>query len=434
MLRRKITEQLNDWATHKDEKCLVVQGAKQAGKTYAVKQFAKERYKELVEINFKQMPSAKEIFAKELTVDAMLLAMRFRFPDKKILPEKTLIFLDEIQECREAITSLKSWAIDNRYDVIASGSLLGVKETGAFAELTGYVDYVKVQGMDFEEFLWAMGLSSDVVASVKHYLDQKMHVPMPLHQRMISYYRLFIATGGMPEAVAKFMENRDFREVDAVQRKLLQGYQYGIAHYAHTEEKSKAEKCYMTLARQLLDNANHKFQYKEIEKGARAQKYYASIEWLVRADMIQLCRLVTEVASDLDAHARDNFFRAYPTDLSLLMAMSDFSLKQHIVEDTLPADTKAGVYDCAVADALMKRGYPLYFYKNETRKLELDFVIRQNGRPVPIDIKSKRSKARPLLDLLKKEGVTCGYKFIEGNICVSEEGIITLPFYMASFL
>lgn len=435
MLRRKIFTQLRSWAENKEKKCLVLQGARQTGKTYAIERFAESHYGEIVEINFKETPSASDIFSGDLTVDNMVMALRFRFPDKKIDPEKTLIFLDEIQECQEAITSLKFWATDNRYDVIASGSLLGIDYKRASSYPVGYVDYLNMYGLDFEEFLWGIGISDDMIKTLRGYIDSKKPVPDPIHKKMMEYYRLYIATGGMPEAVQKYFDTRDFRDVDRVQRNLLQGYQYDIAHYATAEEKVKAEKCYLTLSKQLLDKENHKFQYKEIEHGARAQKYYSSIEWLLRADIIHLCRIVTDVRYDLADYARDDFFRAYTTDLSLLIAMKDFSLKQHIVENTLDGNTKGGIYECAIADALHKKGYPLYFYKNETTKKELDFIIQVDGKVVPIEVKSGKERATSLISAMKKNrNISYAYKFIDGNIGVSEDGIITLPLYMATFI
>ena len=435
MLRRKISDSLKDWVEHKEKKCLVVQGARQTGKTFAIERFAEDRYEELVEINFKQTPSAAEIFSGDLTVENMVMALRFRFPDRKIIPGKTLIFLDEIQECEEAITSLKFWAIDNGYDVIASGSLLGIDYKRASSYPVGYVDYMTMHGLDFEEFLWALGLSEDMIDSLRSYLTSRKTIPNSIHTQMMRYFRLYMAIGGMPEAVQKYVDTKDFQEVDAVQRNLLQGYLYDIAHYATAEEKVKAEKCYLTLAKQLLDKENHKFQYKEIEHGARAQKYYSSIEWLLRADIVHLCRIVTDVKYDLDDYARSDFFRAYTTDLSLLVSMKDFSLKQHIVENTLSGNTKGGLYECAIADALHKKGYPLYFYKNETTKKELDFIIQIDGKVVPIEVKSGNTKANSLTSTIKKEkDISYAYKFIDGNVGVSEDGIVTLPLYMVAFI
>jgi hypothetical protein len=435
MLKRKITEQLKNWVEHKDKKCLVVQGARQTGKTFAIERFAEERYEEFLEINFKQTPSAAEIFSGDLTVENMVMALRFRFPEKKITPEKTLIFLDEIQECEEAITALKFWATDNQYDVIASGSLLGIDYKRASSYPVGYVDYMKMYGLDFEEFLWALGISEDMINSLRSYLTTKKQIPNAIHTQMMGYFRLYMAIGGMPEVVQKYVDTKDFREVDTVQRNLLQGYQYDIAHYANAEEKVKAEKCYLTLAKQLLDKENHKFQYKEIEHGARAQKYYSSIEWLLRADIVHLCKVVTDVRYDLDDYARDDFFRVYTTDLSLLISMKDFSLKQHVVENTLSGNTKGGLYECAIADALHKKGYTTYFYKNETTKKELDFIIQVDGQVVPIEVKSGHAKANSLTKTMKQDkNISYAYKFIDGNIGDGDDGIITLPLYMVAFI
>lgn len=435
MLKRKITEQLNSWVTDKTKKCLIVQGARQTGKTFAIERFAEERYDELLEINFKQTPSAVELFQGDLTVDNMVTALRFRFPDKKIEPKRTLIFLDEIQECEEAITSLKFWATDDRYDVIASGSLLGIDYKRASSYPVGYVDYITMYALDFEEFLWGLGLSEDIVTSLRSYLETKQEIPNAVHSQMMRYFRLFTAIGGMPEAVQKYIDTKDFRDVDTIQKNLLMGYQYDIAHYATAEEKVKAEKCYLTLAKQLLDKENHKFQYKEIEKGARAQKYYSSVDWLLRADMVHLCKVVTDVRYDLDDYARNDFFRVYTTDLSLLIAMKDFSIKQHIVENTLAKNTKGGLYECAIADALHKKGYSLYFYKNETTKRKLDFIFQKNGKVIPVEVKSGNSKAISLSVIMQKEkDIPYAYKFVDGNIGTNEDRIITLPLYMASFI
>ncbi len=435
MLKRKATDYLKNWIKTKDRKCLVVQGARQTGKTYIIERFAEEYYEEFVEINFKQMPSAVEIFSGDLIVDDMVMAMRFRFPEKEIVPGKTMIFLDEIQQCQQALTSLKFWAIDNRFDVIASGSFLGIDYKRATSYPLGYVDYLKMDGLDFEEFLWSMGISEGMIENLGSYFQSRRVVVEAINSQMMNYYRQYIAIGGMPEAVQKYIDTRNFREVDKIQRNLLQGYQYDIAYYAKGEEKIKAEKCYLSVARQLLDKENHKFQYKEVEHGGRAQKYFSSIEWLLRADIVHLSKLVTDVKFDLDDYSRDDFFRVYTTDLSLLLAMKDFSLKQQIVENTLTGSWKGGIYECAIADALYKKGYQLYFYKNGTTKKEIDVIIQKDGQPLPIEVKSGNARATSLKFMMKNnENIPYGYKFVDGNIGVSDENIITMPLYMIMFV
>lgn len=434
MLERKITKQLWDWKNNARKKCLVVLGARQVGKTYAIENFGRQAYQEVLTINFKETSSSKDIFLGDLNVDSMITAMRFRYPERRISPGETLIFLDEIQECPEAITSLKFWSIDGRYDVIASGSLLGIDYHRASSYPVGYVDYLHMSALDFEEFLWSKGVQNDLIDKLREMFEKRVMVPEAIHSVMMACLREYLALGGMPEVIDDYVENRDYRSADRIQRQLLTGYRYDIAHYAKSEEKVKAEKCYLSLGKQLLDKENHKFQYKEVEKGGRAQKYYSSIEWLLSADIITTARLVTDVMYDLDDYARDDFFRAYTTDLSLLIAMKDFGLKQHIIENTLQANSKGGLYECLIADILSKKGLPLYFYKNETTKKEIDFLTQKDGAIIPIEVKSGNSAASSLNWLMDHRKISLAYKFHDGNIGTAENGIVTMPLYMAMFV
>lgn len=435
MLKRKAMQKLLEWKSSPDRKSLVVEGPRQTGKTFSVREFGRENYDEMIEINFKETPSAKEIFSGDLDPDTLVTALRFRFPDKKIIPEKSLIFLDEIQECPEAITSLKFWTDDKRYHVISSGSLLGIDYNRPSSYPVGYTDYLKLYGLDFEEFLWASGIQEDLIDSLHTMFTERKQIPASVNERMMNLFRQYIGIGGMPEAVQNYVNTHDYRSVDQVQRSLLQGYLYDIAHYASPEEKMKAEKCYLSLSKQLLDKENHKFQYKEIEHGARAQKYYASIEWLTKADIVQLCRLVNNVQYDLSDYARDDFFRAYTTDLSLLLAMKDFGLKQHIIENTLSGTTKGGIYECAMADVLYKKGYSLYFYKNDKKNREIDFLIEKEGEIIPIEVKSHNSRAVSLQSFMNEQkDIARAYKFTDGNTGSTEDRIVTMPLYMAMFI
>lgn len=439
MLRRRVYNELYAWKEKKErlklKKCLIVQGARQVGKTFAIEEFAKEAYDEFVSINFKEKPDISEIFRGNLDVDTLIFALRFRFRDKKILPGKTLIFLDEIQECEEAITSLKFWASDMRYDVIASGSMLGIDYKRASSYPVGYVDYIQMYGLDFEEFLWACGIDEDMITQLKEIFVNKTRVPEAVHTEMMKYLRLFAALGGMPEVVDRFVLTGDMREADGVQRGLLKDYLYDIAHYANAEEKVKAEKCFLSLSKQLLDKENHKFQYKEVEKGGRAQKYYSSIEWLLRADIVRLCKSVSDIRYDLEDYTDDALFRVYTSDLSLLVAMKDFYIKQHILENTLSGTTKGGIYECVIADMLIKKDYKLYYYKDQAKKREIDFLIQKEGEVLPVEVKSGRARSSSLnLFMESKKATGKAYKFIDGNVGEDERGVITMPLYMAAFL
>lgn len=434
MLIRKVEKQLDAWKQTKGKKCLIVQGSRQVGKTFSVRKFAKEKYKELLEINFKLDPGASEIFAGKLDADTLVTAMRLRFPQLKIQPGKTLIFLDEIQECPEAITSLKFWTEDNKYDVIASGSLLGIDYKRASSYPVGYVNYLKMYALDFEEFLWNIGVAEDIIAKLKGYFDEQEVVPEAIHSQMMEYFRLYLAIGGMPAVVWQYLTKKDFRDADRVQRELVQDYQYDIAHYATAEEKVKAEKCFLSLSKQLLDKENHKFQYKDVEKGGRGQKYFSSIEWLLKGDIIHCCNKVSDIKYDLADYEDESFFRAYTADLSLLIGMKDFAIKQQIVDNKLSGNTKGGLYECVIADILYKKGFILYFYKNETTRKEVDFIIQKDGNVIPIEVKSGNTRATSLNKVFKKwPEIETAYKFVDGNMG-KEGSIITAPLYMAMFV
>jgi len=435
MLKRKISNELLKWKSSEKKKCLVIQGARQVGKTYAIKEFGTREYDELVEINFKETPSANEIFAGDLSVQSLLTVLRFRFPDKKMIPGKVLFFFDEIQECPEAITALKFWTIDGRFDVIVSGSLLGIDYKRPSSYPVGYVEYIKMYGLDFEEFLWANNFDEAMIEQLRHYFEATIAVPDAINKRMMVLLREYLAVGGMPEVVDSYIINKDFSQVDKIQKQILLGYQYDIAHYARAEEKVKAEKCYLSLSKQLLDKENHKFQYKEVENGGRAQKFYSSLEWLLAADIIKISNLVSEICYDLDDYARSEIFRVYTTDLSLLIAMKDFGTKQQIIENTLVANTKGGLYECLIADILLKKGKKIFYYRNDTTKKEIDFLIQEQGKIIPIEVKSGNARASSLNWVMReKRGIGLAYKLIDGNIGINENGIITIPLYMAMFL
>ncbi len=435
MLERKIQAQLAAWKAAPGKKSLVVQGARQVGKTFAVERFGKEHYQELLTINFKETPSAAAVFQGDLTVDDMVTSLRFRFPELAVAPGRTLLFFDEIQECPEAITSLKFWTADGRYDVVASGSMLGIDYKRPSSYPVGYLDYLTLTGLDFEEFLWARGLSGDLIGSVRQCFEERTPVPPAVHDSLMAHFRLYCALGGMPEVVQAFVDTGDVRAADAVQRALLQGYLYDIAHYASAQEKIKAERCFLSIAGQLLAKENHKFQYKLLEKGGKAAKYYSSIDWLVRADIAAQSANVTAAVYDLADYEVEGNFRLYCTDLSLLLAMRDFGLKQAIVEGTLSGNTKGGLYESFVADALLKSGHVLHFYRNESTKREVDFLVQKNGRVVPVEVKAGRAAANSLNALMKANpGIDLAYKVADANVGVGEGGVLTIPHYMAMYI
>ena len=402
-LKRKITEDIKKWMESKDRKCLIISGAKGVGKTYTIEQFAKENFEECVRINFREMPSAADIFAGDLTVEHMLMMMKFRFPEKEFAPRKTLIFLDEIQECPEAITSLKFWALDNRFDIIASGSLLRVDYKRPSSYPVGYVDYLKMHGLDFEEFLWGMGENEVETKRLYCCPETESEMSKIFSEKIMSYYLEYIAVGGMPEVVSKYIETRNISEADRIQKKLLKQYFQDISYYGKGEKKRRIKKCYLKILEQML-NKN------DMELEGEEKEFCFEIDWLLKADMIHVSRHITKKKYDLNEYARDDYFRVYVSDLSLLMAMADVLLKQQIIDDVLQGEIKDIIYEYAAADALYKNGYNLYFHGDDNTGKEEQIVIQKNGEIVSIEI-----ECRNVLE-------------------IKNEKIISVPTYMISFI
>lgn len=435
MLKRKVDTLLQSWKEKPDHKALILQGARQVGKTYSVREFGKENYAEYVEINFKEMPDADTIFRGNLDVDTMLLGLRFRFPQNKFPEKNTLIFLDEIQECPEAITSLKFWTIDGRFDVIASGSLLGIDYKRPTSYPVGYVSYLRMFALDFEEFLWAKGIDAQMIGALRLFFINRQMVPEAVNRQMMDLFRVFVSIGGMPEVVQSYIDTGFFTEPYKRQQELLQGYYYDIAHYAPAAEKIKAENCYRSIARQLLAKENHKFQYKEVEKKGTARKYGSSIDWLIAADMAVKCFNVTSPEKELEDYEISDNFRVYTTDIGMITGARNFSLKQDIIEARILGNTAGGIYEAAIADVLIKKGLPLHFLKDDQKNLEIEFLAEIGEGIVPIEVKAGRNKATSMIRMMKKHPeIRTAYKFTDGNVGVSNEGVVTMPHYMAMFL
>ena len=391
MLKRKATDYIKNWLNTKDRKCLVVQGARQTGKTYIIERFAEENFEELVEINFKQMPSAMEIFSGDLTVDNMVMAMRFRFPDKKIIPGKTLIFLDEIQECQEAITSLKFWAIDNRYDVITSGSLLGIDYKRASSYPVGYVDYLRMYGMDFEEFLWGMGISEDMIGKLCGYLHSKTVIPEAIHSQMMNYYRQYVATGGMPEVVQTYAETKDFNRVREIQKNLLNYYQQDFSKHAEISLVPRLNLVWNSIPMQLAKE-NKKYIYGQVRKGARAKDFELAIQWLLDCGLIHKVQRAGKAALPLKAYLDLDVFKMYLLDVGLLMAMTDINAQVIIDGNRIFTEFKGALTEQYVLQQLVALDcIEPYYYSTANSSGEIDFLLQGRTSIVPLEVKAEEN-------------------------------------------
>lgn len=430
MLRREIEERILEWKNGGAERCLIINGARQVGKTFIVKKFAAENYDFLVDINFAETPSAMKIFDGDLDIASILEGISLYSRDKTApVPHRTLIFLDEIQLCPNARTALKFLALDGRFDVIASGSMLGLRYREVASYPTGYVDYLDMHPLSFREFLWANGVGDGITDMLKTRFETKTPVSEAAHSLLQRLFRQYVVVGGMPAVVSKFVKNHDYAEALRTQRSILRDYRDDIAKYAEGTEKIKAAACFDSIPAQL-SKENKKFMYGVVEKNGKSSKYLGSVGWLTDAGIACACRNLSALEEPLAAYRQDDRFKIYMADTGLLVAMLDDGTNARIIEGDLGI-YKGAVFENVVAQILSQKGHDLYYY-NRNNTLEIDFVISSGGRVMPIEAKTG-SKAKSLATILRERPGLEGIKLTGGNVG-SAGNLTVLPQYMAMFL
>lgn len=438
MLKRKAYQKLLEWKNAHHHNCLMVQGARQVGKTYLVREFGKKEYKSFVEINFIKNPELKLIFNDNLDPETIYKKMTAMINGVNLIKGNTLIFLDEIQACGNARTALKFLAEDGRFDVITSGSLLGLtygedddENTEAPLSVpTGYETFLMMYSLDFEEFLWAEGYENSI-PYLKEFFDKKEKVPSVLNDKFETLFREYMVVGGMPEVVSDYVENHDFTRVSAIQEKILENYRFDIAKHAKGAEKIKARKCYDAIPKQLAKELT-KFQYSTVEKGQTSKKYGGSVQWLKDSNLVNPCYNIHEPYLPLIANAYDEQFKLYINDTGLLCAMYGFEVKKAILENTIKGNAKGGIYENIIAEMLVKKGHKLYYYKPDDSN-ELEFLIEKNASVIPIEVKAGNTATKSLNRFIESYKPFIAYKLIDGNVGV--DGVrLTLPHYMVMFI
>ena len=445
MLRRKILSDLLQWK-RTDHKSLIITGQRQIGKTYIIDEVFSKEYKSYIRFNFVKEPRAKEVFSGNLDIDTLISNISFEKPDSVFLPGNTLIFLDEIQDCPSALESLKFWTEDKRYDVIAAGSALSLSYSETMTGISypvGNVTTLQMHSLDFEEFLWAIGIQPSSIDALRNSFDTLSKVSPTIDNRMWEYLRLYMVIGGMPAAVNSYIANHNIADVHNTLLSLLDDYRNHIAIYANPDIRIKAQKCYDSIPIQLGKD-NHKFQYSIVEQKSTATKFGSSIDWLVQQHLVMKVTGLKRIAYPFESFTDDSNFRIYPTDIGMLIAMYDISLKTTLVSDNTlesPATglilgtAKGGLFEALAADILYKNGYnKLFFYKHEKNTSEIEFLIIRSDSICPIEIKAGRKKANSLTNILENNSsIKVGYKMASKNIGQSGK-MITLPLYMLMFL
>lgn len=431
MLERKVEVELAGWKRRSDRMCLMLGGARQVGKTYSVRRFGEANYTNVVELNFEKNPAYRQAFEGSLEVNDILARISLVYPGAHFEPGGTLIFLDEVQSCPNARTALKFFTEDGRFDVIATGSLLGIRYKEESSLPVGYVDHLEMYSLDFEEYLWAKGYSHAAVSALASYVAQDDPVPDSVHETMMALFREYIVVGGMPRAVQTFVDTHNFQDVLRVQRGILQDYRADIAKYAEGVEKAKARACFDSIPRQLARDYK-KFSYAVVERKAGARKYAGSLQWLYDAGIVNFCHNLRAISLPLEGNAIDNNFKVYLRDTGLLMAMLEDGSQADVFTGNLGI-YKGAIYENIVGDIFAKQGRKLYFY-GEGAQFEIDFVIRRAGEAVPVEVKSAANRrAKSMRSILERGLADRGIKLSTANRGVS--GVVdTYPLYLAPFI
>ena len=434
-LKRKIDDFLEEWKSKEDKMPLIIKGARQIGKTKSIKNFANSHYENVVEINFVLQEQYRDIFDDGFDVDTILKNISLKNPDFKFTPKKTLIFFDEIQRCINCTTSLKSFKIDGRFDVICSGSLMGINYNEIESNSVGYkIDY-EMHSMDFEEFLWAKGYKSSQIEEIYICMKQLKPLSKVMMDVMNENFRDYLVLGGMPNVVASFIKNKNFSGTLALQKQLILDYEEDITKYAVGLDKTKILNVFRKIP-VFLGKDNKKFQISKVSHGARNRDYVGTVEWLETAGMINTCYCMGYLALPLKGNYNLDNFKIYFKDTGLLIATLDDEAQNDLRFNKNFNTYKGAIFENVVADMLAKQGYPLYFYKNDKGTLKMDFFVRDANSLIPVEVKAKDGPTISLNNLIesdKYEDIKYGIKLCNKNIGFNGK-IYTFPYFLTFLL
>lgn len=450
MLKRKISDTLRIWKEKPNHKPLVIMGIRQCGKTFIAQHFAAENYKEVVYINFIKQPEFITAFLGSKAVDDILFNLSTLIKGVKFSPGGTCFIFDEIQECPEARTSLKFFKEDGRFDVIATGSLLGVQgygdekkkqlrklvlnqELGTNSVPVGSEEIIEMYPLDFEEFLWANGINDEVIEALKKFYREETPVPLGIHVAMKKLLNLYAAIGGLPDPINAFLNTNNMNEVSKAYKTILKEYRDDIVKDAPDKDKPHIRECFNSIPKQLAKE-NKKFQYSKVKPGGRSETYLGSLQWLEDAGIICRCYNTDITGLPMEGNAKNNVFKVYLSDIGLLVEMLGSGTRADIIQGNL-GGFKGAIYENLMADTLHKKAQNLYYFQKDSG-LELDFLVRMNGECVPIEVKAKSAKsksAKTVLSHPEKYQVKHIIKF--GDYNVGRKGdLLTLPTYMQFLL
>lgn len=435
LLKRKIDSYLQSWKTSLGKKPLIVNGARQIGKTRSIEWFAKNNYGHVVQINFVEQPKYKGIFDDGFEVDSIIKNISLLNPDYEFVANDTLLFFDELQACPNCATALKFFKIDGRYDVICSGSLMGINYREIESNSVGYKEDYEMHSMDFEEFLWAKGYSEDFVEG----LYRHMHELKPFSQLQLDVlfglFREYVTLGGMPEVVNTYIRNNNFSGTLELQRQLLKDYEEDITKYVEGLDKAKVKAIYNHIST-FLAKENKRFQITKVARNARNRDYVGCVDWLADAGVINVCYCMNYPELPLKGNYDPKLYKIYFKDTGLLIASLDEEAQDDLRANKNLGTYKGAIYENIVGDMLVKQGYGLFYYSSDKPALEMDFFVRDADSLIPVEVKAMDGATASLNNLLKddkypdvKYGIKLGYKNVGFN-----GKFYTFPYFLTFLL
>lgn len=434
-LKRKVDMFLHDWKQTSNRYPLIIKGARQIGKTEAIENFARNHYKSVIEINFVLQKQYKGIFDDGFEVDKIIKNISLINPEFEFIEDETLFFFDEIQDCINCATALKSFKIDGRYDVICSGSLMGINYHEIESNSVGYKEDYEMYSLDFEEYLWAKGYQNSQI----EYFYQKMLNIEPLteleYKILLENFREYMVLGGMPQVVFTFIKQNNYSGTLRLQRQLLLDYEEDITKYAGGLDKGRILDVYRKIP-VFLGSQNKKFRISKVKSNARNRDYVGVVDWLSNAGIINVCYCMEMPELPLGGNYDPNNFKIYFSDTGLLIGSLDEEVQEDLRYNKNFNTYKGAIYENVVGDMLVKQGYKLYFYKNQKGTIEIDFMLRDAHSLVPIEVKASTNATTSLNNLIKSKkyfDIQYGIKFSNNNIGFNGY-FYTFPYFFAFFL
>ena len=435
LLKRKIDTFLAEWKADPDRKPLIVKGARQIGKTESIRQFARNNYANVIEINFVEQKTFKDIFENGYEPDTIIRNITLKKPELEFAEGETLIFFDELQACPDCATSLKFFKQDGRYDVICSGSLMGISYKEIESNSVGFKDDYEMHSMDFEEFLWALGYTDDQINGLyRHMLDV---TPLSNTEMsvMLEHFGEYMVIGGMPAVVNSFVVNKNYSGILKMQKQLLLDYEEDITKYAESLDKAKILNVYRKIP-VFLGSDNKKFRISKVAHNARNRDYVGVVDWLANAGMVNVCYCMDAPELPLGGNYDPDNFKLYFRDTGLLIGSLDDEVQDDLRTNKNFNTYKGAIYENIVADMLYKQGYALYFFRNEKSTIEMDFFVRDRDSLIPVEVKANDSSTPSLNKLIEKAefgDVKYGIKLGRRNIGWNGK-FYTFPYFLTFML